>query len=390
MRLLAFAYACEPKAGSEPGAGWAFARMLGRIGETWVVTRANNQGAIEAALDQLPERPQLHFVYVDLPPRLMRWKKGQRGLRLYYLLWQALAVRRGRALHRQVGFSVVWHLTLANAWLGSLAPLVGATFVYGPVGGGVTMPWRLASTLGMRGASYEALRSAARGAGRYLNPVARIAWRRASLILTQNAATRDWLPRVHRSKAVVFPNIVLDAAPSPLPRRSPSAVTALFAGRLLPWKGVSLALDAVARVADARLIVCGRGPDLHRLRARAHAIGIAGRVSFRGQVPRDEILELMGTCDVFLFPSLHDEGGWAVAEARASGLPVICLDRGGPPLLGGRAVPLGTRADVVAGLAGALRDVGDDRFPAGPDLSFETRAEDLAALLRARLPRLGA
>ena len=390
MRLLAFAYACEPKAGSEPGAGWAFARMLARVGETWVVTRANNQGPIEAALDQVPERAQLRFVYVDLPPRLMGWKRGQRGLRLYYLLWQALALRRARALHRQVGFDVVWHLTLANAWLGSLAPLVGPTFVYGPVGGGVTMPWRLAPTLGMRGVAYEALRSAARGAGRYANPVARLAWRRASLILTQNAATRDWLPRAHRSKAVVFPNIVLDRAPSPPPPRSPSPVTALFAGRLLPWKGVSLALDAVAQVPDARLVVCGRGPDLHRLRARAAAIGIAERVSFRGQVPRDELLDLMGTCDVFLFPSLHDEGGWAVAEARAGGLPVICLDRGGPPLLGGRAVPLGRRAEVVAGLAAALRPLGDDRFAAAPDLSFETRAEDLAALLRSRIADLGA
>ena len=67
MRILAFAYACEPGRGSEPGAGWSWARMLAGLGETWVVTRANNREAIEAGLDGLPEADRLHFVYVDLP-----------------------------------------------------------------------------------------------------------------------------------------------------------------------------------------------------------------------------------------------------------------------------------------------------------------------------------
>jgi hypothetical protein len=34
--------------------------------------------------------------------------------------------------------------------------------------------------------------------------------------------------------------------------------------------------------------------------------------------------------DLFLFPSLHDSGGFVVLEARSHGLPVICLDLGGP------------------------------------------------------------
>ena len=42
--ILAFAYACEPGKGSEPGAGWAMARVAARIGPTWVITRANNRG----------------------------------------------------------------------------------------------------------------------------------------------------------------------------------------------------------------------------------------------------------------------------------------------------------------------------------------------------------
>jgi allantoicase len=48
VKVLTFAYACEPGKGSEPGAGWGLARMIAReLGECWVITRANNRHAIE-------------------------------------------------------------------------------------------------------------------------------------------------------------------------------------------------------------------------------------------------------------------------------------------------------------------------------------------------------
>lgn len=384
MRLVAFAYACEPASGSEPGAGWAWARLLAGLGETWVVTRTNNRLAIEAGLATAPERDRLHFVYVDLPPRLTAWKRGTRGLRLYYVLWQVAALRRSRQLDRSLHFDVSWHLTLANAWMGSLAPLVGRAFAYGPVGGGVGTPWRLAGTLGGRGVAAEVLRTLARAAGRYVNPLARLAWRRAGVILVQNTETRRWLPARHRHKAVVFPNVVLgdDAGVAAddagrLPR------TALYAGRLLPWKGVSLALGAIAALPEWRLLVCGRGPDEARLRALARELGVEDRVAFLGQVERPELLRLMRTSEVFLFPSLHDEAGWVVAEARACGLPVVCLDHGGPPLLGGVPVAVGGRRATVARLAEALRSPGP-ADPA-PDFGFAARAARLASVTGGRL-----
>jgi glycosyltransferase involved in cell wall biosynthesis len=59
-----------------------------------------------------------------------------------------------------------------------------------------------------------------------------------------------------------------------------------------------------------------------------------------------------------LFPSLHDEAGWVLAEALAAMLPAVCLDHGGPPLLSdGFAIvvaPTGGRASVTTRLAGAL------------------------------------
>lgn len=388
MRLLAFAYACEPVEGSEPGAGWAWVRMLARFGDTWVLTRANNRGPIEAGLSAIPERDALHFVYVDLPTWARSWKKGSRGLRLYYLLWQVAALRAARSLDRSEDFDVVWHLTLANAWLGTSASLVGPPFVYGPVGGGVGPPWRLVPSMGLRPTLYEVARWVARGAGRYLNPLARLAWVRAHSILVQNPETLAWLPRPHRRKARVLPNVVLSSLPNVERGNGDRPRTALFAGRLLGWKGVDLAIDAVAALPDWRLLICGAGPDESRLRRRASRAGVLDRtVSFTGWLPRSEVLRLMREeAGVFLFPSLHDEAGWVIVEALAAGLPIVCLDRGGPPLLAGRhgvVVPSsGNTRSVTSRLSAALERARTLSMAGSADI-----ARDYLVDLRAR--RLG-
>lgn len=386
MRILAYAYACEPGRGSEPAAGWWWAQLLAQLGETWVVTRANNRPAIERELEASEGPADLHFVYVDLPQNLRRWKRGQRGIRLYYLLWQGAALREARRLTRERHFDLAWHITLANGWIGSTACLLDVPFVYGPVGGGVSPPWRLAGVLGAKGVLYELARSAARTSGRFLNPLARASWRRASLILVQNEDTKRWLPGRHRAKAEVFPNIVLDRlAPG---RRSDARRVMLFAGRLLPLKGVPLAIRALESLPDWRLIVCGDGPDSTRLRRLASRRGLEDRIEFRGWVSREDVLLAMRhEASVFVFPSLHDEAGWAVVEAMASGLPVVSLDVGGPALLardgavrasGGPRATAERIAQRVLQTSGLDSDRIRDR---ARDFLFEHRLERLEQLV---------
>ena len=73
---------------------------------------------------------------------------------------------------------------------------------------------------------------------------------------------------------------------------------------------------------------------------------------------RDKLLSEMGSCDVFLFPSLRDGGGAVVVEAMSAGKPVACLDVGGPGLhitdeCGIKVTPLSPQS-VVRDLAEAL------------------------------------
>ena len=66
------------------------------------------------------------------------------------------------------------------------------------------------------------------------------------------------------------------------------------------------------------------------MRAAAVAHGVAGNVRFVPWLPQEKLFEQYQTHDLFVYPSLHDSSGNAVLEALSFGLPVVCLDLGGP------------------------------------------------------------
>jgi hypothetical protein len=388
-RIALVAYVCAPDEGSEPGTGWAWARLLANFGDVWLATLDDDRAVrTQRAIEELGLSGRIRLVRVPFP----RWWKGRlRGFEhLSYLAWMLGMPSRVRAL--EIPFDLAWHVTFGNAWLGSTAQDLAPQFVYGPVGGGVGTPWRIVPALGWRGGAFEVGRAVARLIGRWLNPLSRSAWSHATLVLTQNPQTVHWLPRAVRPRAEFFPQVALEVAPrvnddslaggSRLPS---SRGQGLVVGRLLPWKGGALAIRALIDLPGWRLVFVGEGPDRHRLEKLAQKLGLRERVEFTGLLPREVVLDRMRNgADVMLLPSLHDEGGWAVAEAVAIGLPVVCLDRGGPAALGGRGVLTTTPSRTARALARACLDAAAQ--PGEPDDRW-SRARRLAALERLLVER---
>src|SRR2546422_4541923 len=132
--------------------------------EVWVITRANNRRVIEADLARHPI-PTLQMVYHDLPRWTRWWKRGARGTRLYYYLWQLALYPVIRQLHREIRFDVTHHVTFVTYWMPSLLPFLAAPFLWGPVGGGESAPRSFQVDCGWRGRLCEVLRSIARRCG---------------------------------------------------------------------------------------------------------------------------------------------------------------------------------------------------------------------------------
>jgi glycosyltransferase involved in cell wall biosynthesis len=189
--------------------------------------------------------------------------------------------------------------------------------------------------------------------------------RRCRLLVAQNHEEASLL-EAHGPPVTVRPNVFLAEsffddsgmmADDRGPDRSTSKHQAVFAGRLVAWKGVHLAIATMSRpeMADWHLDVFGTGPERRRLEHEIRDLGLSDRVFLRGKRPRQEVRLAMCRADAFFFPSMREAAGWVVAEALAVGCPVICVDTAGPPLLlggAGCAVPPGP--DIALDLAKAL------------------------------------
>jgi glycosyltransferase involved in cell wall biosynthesis len=113
---------------------------------------------------------------------------------------------------------------------------------------------------------------------------------------------------------------------------NPDAVNVLYAGRLSKEKGVELLADAFleARRRDPRLhlVLAGGGPEEGLLRER-----LGEQATFLGWVTGQDLARVYASADLFLFASSTETFGQVILEAQASSLPVVAVDRGGPPCL---------------------------------------------------------
>ncbi len=106
-------------------------------------------------------------------------------------------------------------------------------------------------------------------------------------------------------------------------------------GRLVPHKGIDLAVRAVAlTTVPVTFDIFGSGPEVEKLQTLIDELGLGERVMLRGWLPsHDDLIEEMKQYRGFVFPSMAEANGIVVQEALAMGLPVICLKWGGPTLL---------------------------------------------------------
>jgi len=329
------------------------------------MTRAHTREAIERALSACDTSIPT-FIYLELP-WLRRWAVREQGLRhyVYYTLWQFRAALESRRLQRVHRFDVVHHLTYASIWLPNLAWISGAKFLLGPAGGGPCIPVRLYAVLGTRGATRELVRLAAQIACRF-NPLVRVGWRRAAVILVQNEESFQALPRRYRCRAEIMPNASVPDELRGLRVPQRGRRTAVSASRLLPWKGLSLAVRALEDAPGWQLVIIGHGPEGDRLRRLVDRRGLRERVRFMPWTEQSELWRFLSSADALVLPSLRDDAPLVAAEALVLGLPVVAFDQGGPAVFarapGARVVlvPLGSESECVHGLAEALNGLANN------------------------------
>lgn len=369
LRVLISAYACEPHKGSEPEVGWQWALQMARFHDVTVLTRANNRPIIEPELERLRgTRPLPRFIYHDRSPLLLDMKRRVRATKLYYLLWQRSAREVVARLHEVHQFDLMHHVTFAAFRYPVAIWGHGAPTIWGPIGGIESIPLRLLPWHHPDSLIYEM----ARNGSNVLQATPIHVLPRRARVSTLVLATTPEMQKVLKQmdvEAQLVPTIGLNPAELPAHRprgASTGPLKLLFVGNIITLKGVDLALKALKESnTDATFTIVGSGAYLNAAVKLTTRLGLSERVRFVGRLPRADVLKLFSDFDAFIFPSLHDTGGYAVIEAMFNELPVICLDCGGPAVAVqencGFKVPVDSPGRVVAGLAAAIRKYSDDR-----------------------------
>ncbi len=372
-RVLLSAYQCGPGMGSVSQIGWEwYSRLTQRIPVT-LLTHVRNRPALEAAGAPLGHS-EIRYIDTEwiagplyrLASRL--FPKSQHSVFLlssldYYFYDHDLCRQfRGDGVKRN--WDIVHAVTPVSPSGATRLHKLGLPVVLGPWNGGLSSPRAFPEI--MREDSSWLYR--VREAGRYLDLVFGTT-NSAAAILTATRATDESIPAANRDRCIrmienavnldLFQPATWDPAPS-----ATQPLRVLFVGRLVPFKGVSMLLDAVARVRSQfpiEVVIAGDGPLRGELEEHARGLGISQLVRFRGALPLNAVADEMRRAHVFCLPSVRESGGAVVLEAMAASLPVIAVNYGGPAEIMnddvGRALSCEGRKELIDDLTCAFVDI---------------------------------
>lgn len=163
-------------------------------------------------------------------------------------------------------------------------------------------------------------------------------------------------------RIVVLPQGV-DAPPPSTGVRPHARPYLLFLSRIARKKGLTLLVDAFARVAAARpeldLIIAGPDEGGHRqeIERHVHALGLAPRVVLPGPVHGQAKSDLFAACEAFVLPSVDENFGVVVVEAASFGAPVVVSAEVGLAPAVARLEAGRVSARTPEALAGAIDEV---------------------------------
>jgi glycosyltransferase involved in cell wall biosynthesis len=375
-RILVIAESANPEWASVPLEGWSLYAALAKISDAHLATHVRNREAlIRAGLVEAQD-----FTAID-NERFVRpvWKlsehlRGGTGkgwttamafssLTYYSFEWELwrefgarITAHEFEIVHRVTPLSPTSQSPIAKRLARANVP-----FVIGPLNGG--LPWPK-SFRDRQHSEHEWL-SHVRGLYK-LMPGYRSTRKYCAAIIAGSKHTYAEMPTWVQDKLVYIPENGVDMARFKVPRdrRASTPIRIAFVGRLVPYKGADMLLQAIGdflKIGQLELHIIGDGPQRALLEAMVDRLDVRDSVKFYGWVPHVEVQAKLRACDLMALPSIREFGGAVVVEAMALGLTPIVADYGGPSELvdenTGIRVPFTDRASLVHGLRCAIGDM---------------------------------
>ena len=333
-RVLLVAEAANPEWASVPLIGWSFSRALAKLADVHLATQVRNRDAIiRAGLIEGRDFTAIDNERVAAPiSKLADMLRGGAGkgwttrMAMSSLVYYSFELELWRQLRPRIAareFDLVHRITplspTSQSIIAKRLAKLGIPFVIGPLNGGVPWPRNFVQR---QYAEKEWLSHVRRLYK--LMPGYRSTRRYSSAIIVGSKYTYEEMPRWAKHKCIYIPEngVHLGRCKNQVRRSASLPLRAAFVGRLVPYKGADILLEAAAdflRTGQLDLNIIGDGPQRPLLEMMVDQLGIRSSVRFHGSVPYDQVQETLKTCDFMALPSVREFGGEVVVEFDGAG-----------------------------------------------------------------------
>jgi glycosyltransferase involved in cell wall biosynthesis len=346
LNILMIAEQCNPTWPSVPLVGYNFYREISKIVDVKLVTHARNREGFA----QYPEHQNITFIEESTA---IAWyhrriayliQKGRANWPLYNALaypiyeeFNSKVFDCYQAEIRAGKYDIVHVITpmMPRYPVKLIRACQHTPLLLGPVNGGVPFPKGFQETAKQENVFWNFLRPF----GRYLLPGYVQTYKKAHRILSGSTYTLNMLKEMFKIPEnrieLMYENGIPKGSIGEIKRTiNPEHLSLLFVGRLVPYKGADLLIEAVGKLPDSiknkvTLVVVGDGSERQLLEQRVHDLNLDKIVTFTGWVEQAKTYDYYSNSDIFCFPSIREFGGAVVMEAMACGLPCIVVKNGG-------------------------------------------------------------
>lgn len=335
INVLINAYAVSPSWGSEQGMGWNWIVNLAKYCHLDVITECEWQSEIEDAVSKLSQNRNLEFHYLPVSDKVreMCWNQGDWRFYWYYEKWQRRALSKAIEICTNKQIDVIHQLNMIGfREPGYLWKIKGKPFVWGPIGGMELMPMSYLQGAPLRQRLFNRVKNTI-NKFQYSHSIrVRQAIERSSALISAVTGVQDILSQRYNKDSILIneTGVEINMSAKKVQSKPNTPLKLIWVGKFDFRKQLPIAVRSVIATnnSNIELHICGTGNEsvIEKIRSIAEAGSISKQIYWHGNVPHDQMAEMMSKCDMLFFTSIMEATSTVVLEAISVGLPVLCFN----------------------------------------------------------------
>ena len=376
--ILVLAYAISPTKGSEYSVAWNYVRHMSKHCRLTVLygVSGEHMGDCEEIRNFVAEGGLTNVKFVCVEPsgwaNLLNWcnRHGFMGYTFYwaYHAWHKLAYNKAKELMKEDDFDLVHFVGPISYREPGFLWKLGLPYLWGPIGGCNSTNMVLQKHTSKKTRIKFIFRNVVNEIQLRCKIQLRLAMKHTDLLLTATTENQRKIANVLKKNSIYLPenSITTEIKLDRTKFDNPDKYHFIVVGSLIPRKAVHIVLEAMMQMKNLtkfHLDIVGDGFMRTALEQYANVNNLSNYITWYGQLPRAEAVQLFRMAHAHLVVSLSEGNPTTIWEAMSYGVPTISFDHCGMHDTicekCGIKIPITTYEQSVSELAVQMQDLLD-------------------------------